>query len=135
MFCDAARNVKMRRRKLRKDQMIRFANSMKKDNSTNGPEIYKASYFENDYELGRRVSFVCVARGNPEPRVSWFKDGNEFIHHKYSRIAEHRLRDSSIKSRLEIDPARQIDAGNYECRANNLYSSDRRQFKAEFEDF
>lgn len=131
---EAARSGKMRRRKMRKDQMLRFLHSMKKEyyNNTNGAEIVKSSYFDNAFELGDKVSFLCIARGNPVPRVSWFKDGQEFVAHEFSRVAEYSTKEGLIKSKLEIDPARQIDAGTYECHANNIYSVDRRQFKADF---
>lgn len=37
-----------------------------------------------------------------------------------------------VKSKLEIDPATQMDAGLYECFADNMYSVDRRSFKTDF---
>ncbi|KAI4485444.1 hypothetical protein M0804_006949 [Polistes exclamans] len=37
-----------------------------------------------------------------------------------------------VKSKLEIDPATQMDAGVYECTADNMYSIDRRSFKTDF---
>lgn len=37
-----------------------------------------------------------------------------------------------IKSKMEIDPATQMDAGVYECQANNKYFIDCRIFKADF---
>jgi hypothetical protein len=37
-----------------------------------------------------------------------------------------------VKSKLEIDPATQMDAGLYECSADNMYSVDRRSFKTDF---
>jgi hypothetical protein len=32
------------------------------------------------YHLGRKISFVCVARGNPRPQITWLKDGLELTH-------------------------------------------------------
>ncbi len=29
------------------------------------------------YHLGRKISFVCVARGVPRPQITWLKDGME----------------------------------------------------------
>ncbi len=29
------------------------------------------------YHLGRKISFVCVARGTPRPNITWMKDGLE----------------------------------------------------------
>lgn len=48
------------------------------------------------------------------------------------QISEWRLKKNRVKSKLEIDPARQMDSGTYECQANNMYSVDRKNFKADF---
>lgn len=42
------------------------------------------------------------------------------------------IEDDRVKSKLEIDPATQMDAGVYECTADNMYSIDRRSFKTDF---
>ena len=52
--------------------------------------------------------------------------------HPYANIYEWLLPNNQIKSKLEIDPARQMDSGTYECQSNNKYAVDRRQFKADF---
>lgn len=134
---EAFRSGKMRRRKMRKENSARFLfiqNSKRKEyyNNTNGAEIVKSSYFDHEYELGDKILLLCVAKGDPVPRVSWFKDGNELVQHQFSRVVERRINSTYIKSKLEIDPARQLDAGTYECHANNKYSVDRRTFKADF---
>lgn len=134
---DAFRSGKMRRRKIRKENSARFLfiqNSRRKEyyNNTNGAEIVKSSYFDHEYELGDKISLLCVAKGDPMPRVNWYKDGNELIPHQFSRVVESKINKTFIKSKLEIDPARQLDAGTYECHANNKYSIDRRTFKADF---
>lgn len=132
---DALRG-KMRRRKMRKDNSARFLfiqNSKRKDyyNNTNGAEIIKSSHFDQEFELGDKISLLCVAKGDPIPRLGWLKDGSELIPHQFCRIVERKFNSTSIKSKLEIDPARQIDAGTYECHANNKYSTDRRTFKVD----
>lgn len=134
---EAFRSGKMRRRKTRKENSARFLfiqNSKRKDyyNNTNGAEIIKSSHFDHEFELGDKLSLLCVAKGDPIPRLSWYKDGNELIPHQFSRIVERKVNQNAIKSKLEIDPARQLDAGTYECHANNQYSTDRRTFKADF---
>lgn len=133
----AYRSGKMRRRKMRKENSARFLfiqNSKRKEyyNNTNGAEIVKSSYFDHEYELGDKISLLCIAKGDPMPRVNWYKDGNELIPHQFSRVVEWKINTTLIKSKLEIDPARQLDAGTYECHANNKYSIDRRTFKADF---
>merc|ERR1712066_1032556 len=40
-----------------------------------------------------------------------------------------------IKSKMEIDPATQGDAGIYECHANNKYSIDMRSFRTDYNIF
>lgn len=136
-YASAFRSGKMRRRKMRKENSARFLfiqNSKRKEyyNNTNGAEIVKSSYFDHEYELGDKISLLCIAKGDPMPRVNWYKDGNELVPHQFSRVVEWRLNTTLIKSKLEIDPARQLDAGTYECHANNKYSIDRRTFKADF---
>ena len=29
------------------------------------------------YHLGRKISFICVAKGYPRPNITWMKDGLE----------------------------------------------------------
>lgn len=48
------------------------------------------------------------------------------------QIHEWRTGTDRVKSKLEIDPATQMDAGVYECTADNMYSIDRRSFKTDF---
>lgn len=132
-----ARSGKMRRRKMRKESSSRFLfiqNSKRKEyyNNTNAAEIVKSSYFDQEFELGDKISILCTAKGDPIPRIIWYKDGSELVLHQFGRIVESRLNATAIKSKLEIDPARQLDAGTYECHANNKFSVDRRTFKADF---
>lgn len=55
----------------------------------------------------------------------------ELYSHPYANIYEWLLPNNQIKSKLEIDPARQMDSGAYECEAHNKYTVDRKQFKAD----
>lgn len=50
----------------------------------------------------------------------------------FPQVHEYILDKEHIKSKLEIDPATQMDAGVYECSADNMYSIDRRSFKTDF---
>lgn len=48
------------------------------------------------------------------------------------QVHEWRIGEDKVKSKIEIDPATQMDAGVYECTADNMYSIDRRSFKTDF---
>ena len=38
----------------------------------------------------------------------------------------------TLKSKMEIDPATQKDAGIYECQADNKYAVDRKAFRTDY---
>ncbi|XP_012271055.1 immunoglobulin domain-containing protein oig-4 [Orussus abietinus] len=97
-----------------------------------GAKIVKASHFELEYMLGRKITFFCMARGYPRPEITWFKDGIELYHHKFFQVHEWPLGNDTVKSKMEIDPATQKDAGYYECQADNQYSVDRRGFRTDY---
>jgi len=101
-------------------------------NDPKGARIIKASHFDLEYILGHKVMFLCEAKGDPRPHIIWFKDGMELYAHPYLQLHEWKIGEDVIKSKMEIDPATQMDAGLYECHANNKYSVDRRVFKADF---
>ena len=48
-----------------------------KNSSFQGARIIKASHFMKRYHLGRKISFICVAKGYPRPNITWMKDGLE----------------------------------------------------------
>ncbi|XP_067140140.1 immunoglobulin domain-containing protein oig-4-like [Centruroides vittatus] len=113
-------------------------------NNPNGAQITKASHFDYEFLLGHKIVFICEAKGDPQPRINWFKNDIELYAHPfmkefntvfaplldyYGMAAE---RPKHIKSKLEITPARQMDSGLYKCQANNKYSIDSRSFKADF---
>jgi len=97
-----------------------------------GATIVKASHFELDYMLGRKITFFCMARGYPRPEITWFKDGIELYHHKFFQVHEWPIGNDTMKSKMEIDPATQKDAGYYECQADNQYAVDRRGFRTDY---
>ncbi|KDR22123.1 immunoglobulin domain-containing protein oig-4-like [Zootermopsis nevadensis] len=101
-------------------------------NNSDGAKILLASHFDYEYMLGHKIVFVCVAKGTPQPQITWFKDGIELYAHSYLHVHEWKMGTDKVKSKLEIDPATQMDAGLYECSADNMYSVDRRSFKTDF---
>ncbi|KAL1454956.1 hypothetical protein WDU94_009083 [Cyamophila willieti] len=98
----------------------------------NGAKITESSHFDYEYTLGQKIVFICVATGEPRPHITWFKDGIEMYTHRYVALHQWNYGTDRIKSKLEIDPATQMDAGIYECRADNMYRVDMKMFRAEF---
>ncbi|XP_023161508.1 immunoglobulin domain-containing protein oig-4 [Drosophila hydei] len=98
----------------------------------NGAKIIKSSHFELDYTLGRKITFFCMAQGNPRPTITWFKDGAELYQHRFFQVHESHPEPEIIKSKMEIDPTTQMDAGYYECQADNIYAIDRRGFRTDY---
>ncbi|XP_064109326.1 immunoglobulin domain-containing protein oig-4-like [Macrobrachium nipponense] len=96
-----------------------------------GAKIIKSSHFNYQYVLGHKIVFLCVAGGSPLPQITWFKDGVELYAHKYMQLHETR-KGKYLKSKMEIDPASQADAGIYECHANNKYAVDIKAFRTTY---
>ncbi|XP_049822092.1 immunoglobulin domain-containing protein oig-4 [Aethina tumida] len=97
-----------------------------------GAKIVKASHFELEYMLGRKITFFCMATGLPRPEITWFKDGIELYAHKFFQVHEWPIGNDTMKSKMEIDPTTQKDAGYYECQANNKYAIDTRGFRTDY---
>ncbi|KAJ8961197.1 hypothetical protein NQ318_008880 [Aromia moschata] len=97
-----------------------------------GAKIIKASHFELEYMLGRKITFFCMAQGLPRPEITWFKDGIELLYHKFFQVHEWPMGNDTMKSKMEIDPTTQKDAGYYECQANNKYAIDSRGFRTDY---
>ncbi|XP_026465412.1 immunoglobulin domain-containing protein oig-4 [Ctenocephalides felis] len=98
-----------------------------------GAKIVKSSHFELDYMLGRKITFFCMAQGLPRPSITWFKDGVELFHHRFFQVHEWPMGNDTLKSKMEIDPTTQKDAGYYECLADNQYAIDRRGFRTDYD--
>lgn len=111
--------------------------------------------------------------GNPRPTITWFKDGAELYQHRFFQVTyeintlniyikflhlqvhESHIEANIVKSKMEIDPTTQMDAGKfdkwslnvyldymyillpifsgfYECQADNIYAIDRRGFRTDY---
>ncbi|KAG7171353.1 immunoglobulin domain-containing protein oig-4-like [Homarus americanus] len=101
-------------------------------NHNGGAKITIWSHFESEYVLGRKIVFMCKAEGEPRPVITWFKDGIELYAHSFFQVHEWKEGKVSIKSKMEIDPATQMDAGYYECQADNKYAVDVKGFSADY---
>ena len=62
-----------------------------------------------------QITFDVKVTGNPEPEITWFKDGI-LLHHSLS----HHITYSDGVVRLFIPQAKQSDTGKYVCVATNL---------------
>lgn len=130
-----ARRGKSGRRNMKhKSAITKFktAESQAYYNHDDGAKITLWSHFESEYILGRKIVFICVAQGTPRPTITWFKDGIELYAHSFFQVHEWKEHESKIKSKMEIDPATQMDAGYYECQADNKYSVDVHGFSADY---
>ncbi|XP_042217864.1 immunoglobulin domain-containing protein oig-4-like [Homarus americanus] len=94
--------------------------------------VVQSSHYELEYVLGRKIIFICTARGNPRPRITWYKDGVELYAHNYFQVHEWEIGLHKLKSKMEIDPATLMDVGYYECQANNKHAVDHRGFRTQY---
>ncbi|CAJ0599495.1 unnamed protein product [Cylicocyclus nassatus] len=88
--------------------------------SNEGPRIDRHSFFKQHFRLGYKLSLFCQAYGTPRPDMKWYKDGVE-INIRPGLQIRNIIRQDTISSHLDVDPTRVLDAGEYECVANNTY--------------
>ncbi|CAL4135310.1 unnamed protein product, partial [Meganyctiphanes norvegica] len=97
-----------------------------------GAKITDWSHFESEYTLGHKIVFQCSAEGNPRPRITWYKNGIEVYAHNFFQIHRWEIGEKGMKEKMEIDPASQMDAGYYECQADNHYAVDVKGFSTDY---
>ncbi|KAJ3649131.1 hypothetical protein Zmor_020890 [Zophobas morio] len=68
---------------------------------------------------GQNISLDCAANGNPNPTITWLKDGRiidmTFLDSRFSKVGS--------TSSLRITNIKEEDAGTYQCRAENREDS------------
>ena len=66
---------------------------------------------------GENITLSCNATGNPEPSISWFKDG-------FPINSNFRITFSQDNKRLRITNISRTDSGEYQCMARNRVGND-----------
>ena len=66
---------------------------------------------------GENITLSCNATGNPEPSISWVKDGSPI--NSNSRISF-----SQVNKRLTITSISRTDSGEYQCVVRNRFGND-----------
>jgi hypothetical protein len=52
--------------------------------------IFRLLNLQKQYVLGHKIAFLCIARGNPRPHITWYKDGAEIFSHLYMHVSRRR---------------------------------------------
>ncbi|KAM3173269.1 hypothetical protein ACTXT7_012839 [Hymenolepis weldensis] len=68
---------------------------------------------------GHSVKLTCTADGNPNPTLTWFKDG-----HQIERGGDYDIQTMLGISSLEIFSCKENHSGKYTCRASNKLGED-----------
>ncbi|EYC19254.1 hypothetical protein Y032_0025g1270 [Ancylostoma ceylanicum] len=89
-------------------------------NNEDGPRIDRHSFFKQHFRLGYKLRLFCEAHGTPRPDLRWYKNGVE-VKTRPGLWIRNSVDLDTVSSHLDIDPARVLDAGEYECVANNSY--------------
>ena len=85
------------------------------------PVILNSDTSDNTF-VGDELFVQCQVGGIPDPTVTWSKDGSDLVDNSPSlRIIT--VGTNQDISRVEVDSARQTDAGMYTCTATNAAGS------------
>ncbi|KAK6994218.1 neuroglian, partial [Biomphalaria glabrata] len=82
--------------------------------SAGPPNITTAPENETEAAEGQQVELSCENKGNPKPRLTWYKDNVEITGGEHFRI----LPNGSLLIKQVVLP----DAGLYKCKAENIYN-------------
>ena len=70
---------------------------------------------------GTSITFQCVINAWPIPAITWFKNGGPLpLRSKLRNVTNNR----ETTSHLEIEDANLLDAGNYSCKAENMFGTE-----------
>ena len=82
------------------------------------------TFTKNTPEEGETTTATCRWTGQPDPTVTWFKDGKKLVEADLDRI---RIVDVT----MEIEDVKLSDTGNYVCNVSNAAGSDSRTTRLE----
>ena len=72
-------------------------------------------------EEGETTAVTCRWTGQPEPTVTWYKDGEKLVEADFDRI---RIVDVTMGRELQIEDVKLSDTGNYVCNVSNAAGFD-----------
>ena len=80
------------------------------------PQIVDVIFTKNTPEEGESTTATCQWTGEPEPTVTWFKDGEKLVEADVSGI---KIVVETKSSELRIEEVDLGDTGNYACNVSN----------------
>ena len=86
------------------------------------------TFTKNTPEEGETTAVTCRWTGQPEPTVTWYKDGKELIEADFDGI---RIVDLAMGRELQIEDVKLSDTGNYVCNVSNAAGFDSRTMRLE----
>ena len=93
------------------------------------------TFTKNTPEEGEVTTATCRWTGQPEPTVTWYKDGEELVEADLPgiRIVAVSMEDGEKRSVLQIEKVKLSDAGNYACNVSNPVGFDSQTKRLEVE--
>ena len=79
------------------------------------------TFTKNTPEEGEATTVTCQWTGQPEPTVTWYKDGEELVEADFDHI---RIVDLAMGRELQIEDMKLSDTGNYVCNVSNAAGFD-----------
>ena len=84
------------------------------------------TFTKNTPEEGEVTTATCRWTGQPEPTVTWYKDGEELVE---AELPDHirivmTMKDGDKRSELQIEEVELSDTGNYACNVSNSVGFD-----------